>query len=343
MARAAGRWLALLPALLLAAMLAGCTSIGVQRVGIDRTDYTRQLRQSDKEQLLANIVALRHGDAPMFLEVSSVISQYSRESTGELQAAIAPAVDNDAGAIGGSVVLRESPTVTYTPLTGERFSRSMLAPLTPAVVLATMEAGWASDLLFPLAVRSIDGVGNGSSAPLFEQRADPDFAAVVAALRRLQRTQALAIRVRQKEETFQALARVRPALDPQELADITFLSERLGIERGAGELRVVFSTYPHDRGELAIATRSMFEILIELAQGVEMPGSPPPASALVRIRSGAQAPADAHVAVRSGDSWFWIDGHDESSKRMFLLTQVMMSIADTGGGAGSPLVTIPAG
>ena len=39
MARAAGRWLALLPALLLAAMLAGCTSIGVQRVGIDRTDY----------------------------------------------------------------------------------------------------------------------------------------------------------------------------------------------------------------------------------------------------------------------------------------------------------------
>ena len=33
-----------------------------------------------------------------------------------LQAAIAPAVDNDAGAIGGSVVLRESPTVTYTPL-----------------------------------------------------------------------------------------------------------------------------------------------------------------------------------------------------------------------------------
>ena len=60
-------------------------------------------------------------------------------------------------------------------------------------------------------MRSINGVGNGSSAPLFEQRADPDFAAVVAALRRLQRTQALAIRVRQKEETFQALARVRPA------------------------------------------------------------------------------------------------------------------------------------
>ena len=85
MGRAARKWLALLPAVVLAATLAGCTSIGVQRVGIDRTDYTRQLRQSDKEQLLANIVALRHGDAPMFLEVSSVISQYSRESTGELR------------------------------------------------------------------------------------------------------------------------------------------------------------------------------------------------------------------------------------------------------------------
>ena len=343
MAHAARGWLALLPAGVLAVALAGCTSIGANRVGIDRTDYTRQLRQSDKEQLLANIVALRQGDAPMFLEVSSVISQYSRESTGELHAAIAPAFDNDSGAIGGSVVLRESPTVTYMPLTGERFSRSILSPLSPAVVLATMEAGWASDLLFPLAVRSINGVGNGSSAPLFEQRADPDFADVVAALRRLQRTQALAIRVRQQEETFQALARVRPALDPQELADITYLSARLGIERGAGELRVVFSTYPHNPGELAIATRSMFEILMELAQGVELPGQPAAASTLVRIRSGLQPPPDAHVAVRSGDLWFWIDGRDEASKRMFLLTQVMMSIADTGGGAGSPLVTIPAG
>jgi len=328
---------------LLAVSLAGCTGLGPARVGIDRTDYTQRLRQSEKEQLLTNIVALRYGDAPMFLGVTSVISQYTRESSGELHAAIAPAVDNDAGSVGGAIVLRETPTVTYTPVTGDRFSRHLLAPLPPAAVLAMMEAGWASDLLFPLAVRSINGVGNTSRAPLFEQEADADFADVVAALRRLQRTQALAVRVRQKEETFSALARVRPALTTQEEADLAFLSERLAIPRGAGELRVVFATYPHEPGELAIATRSMFEILMELAQGVELDGAPSPGPALVRIHSGPGAPADAHVAVRFHDRWFWIDGRDEASKQMFLITQVMLSIADTGGGSGSPLVTIPAG
>ncbi|WP_372018341.1 hypothetical protein [Pseudoxanthomonas sp. 10H] len=335
---------AALAAALLAGLLAGCTGLGPARVGIDRTDYTERLRQSEKEQLLTNIVALRYGDPPMFLGVSSVISQYTRESSGELHAAIAPAVDNDGGSIGGAVVLRETPTVTYTPVTGERFSRHLLAPLPPAAVLAMMEAGWASDLLFPLAVRSINGVGNTSRAPLFEQKADDDFMEVVAALRRLQRSQGLAVRVRQKEETFSALARVRPALSAQEQADIAFLADRLAIQRGVGELRVVFSTYAHDPDELAIATRSMFEILMELAQGVEVDGAPPaPGPSLVRIHSGAAAPADAHVAVRFRERWYWIDGRDEASKQMFLITQVMLSIADTGDGARSPLVTIPAG
>lgn len=337
-------WPAALSAGVLVALLGGCAGLGPARVGIDRMDYTQRLRQSEKEQLLTNIVALRYGDAPMFLGVSSVISQYTRESSGELHAAIAPAVDNDAGSIGGAVVLRETPTVTYTPVTGERFSRHLLAPLPPAAVLAMMEAGWASDLLFPLAVRSINGVGNTSRAPLFEQKADEDFMKVVAALRRLQRSQALAVRVRQKEETFSALARVRPALTEQEEADLAFLAERLAIERGVGELRVVFSTYAHDPGELAIATRSMFEILMELAQGVELEDAPAPAGpSLVRIHSGAAAPADAHVAVQFRGRWYWVDGHDEASKQMFLITQVMLSIADTGDSGRAPLVTIPAG
>ena len=47
--------------------LSGCTNIGVQRIGIDRSDYTARLRESNKEQLLLNIVAIRYGDAPLFL------------------------------------------------------------------------------------------------------------------------------------------------------------------------------------------------------------------------------------------------------------------------------------
>lgn len=349
MAQHEGRgWLAGLSAGIMIALLAGCASLGPARVGIDRTDYTERLRESEKEQLLTNIVALRYGDAPMFLGVSSVISQYTRESTGELNVAIAPGAGNDAGSAGGAVVLRETPTVTYTPVTGDRFSRHLLAPLPPAAVLAMMEAGWSTDLLFPLVVRSINGVANQSRAPLFEQRANAEFMPVVAALRRLQASQAISLRVRQSEQTFSAVARLRPSLSPQEQADLAFVVKQLGMSGKGGELNVVFATYPHADNELAVATRSMFEVLMELSQCIEMDGTPvapiPGGEApLVRIHSGAQQPSGAHVAIQYRGRWFWIDADDERSKHTFLITQVVLSMADTGDKDGAPLVTIPAG
>lgn len=339
-------WRAVLAVAAMAALLAGCSSLGAARVGIDRTDYTERLRESEKEQLLTNIVALRYGDAPMFLGVSSVISQYTRESTGEVNVAIGPGAGNDAGSVGGAVVLRETPTVTYTPVTGDRFSRHLLAPLPPAAVLAMMEAGWSTDLLFPLVVRSINGVANESRAPLFQQQASPDFMPVVAALRRLQASQAISLRVRQSEQTFSAVARLRPSLSPQEQADLDFVVRHLGMKGKGGELNVVFATYPHADDELAVATRSMFEVLMELSQCVDLDGAPPPPGGqapLVRIHSGAQPPPGVHVAAQYRGRWFWIDADDERSKQMFLITQVVLSMADTGDRDGAPLVTIPAG
>ena len=120
--------------------LSGCTNIGVQRIGIDRSDYTARLRESNKEQLLLNIVAIRYGDAPLFLEVSSVISQYTREGSARgRRPHIDPSPDDQRGEIGGSILLRETPTVTYTPLTGDRFARGMLAPIPPTSLLALIE------------------------------------------------------------------------------------------------------------------------------------------------------------------------------------------------------------
>lgn len=338
-------------------MIAGCASLGASRVGLDRSDYTQRLRQSEKEQLLTNIVALRYGDAPLFLSVTSVISQYTRESSGRLDLAISPASGDADGNVGGSVLLRETPTVTYTPVSGDRFSRHLLAPLPPASLLAMMEAGWASDLLFRLVTRSINGVRNSTRAPLFEHTPDSDFEPLIAALRRLQRSQAWSIRLRQQHESFSAVARLREGLSVQEKADMDFVVKALGLKgdnhdlHDGHELHIVFATYPKDGNELAIATRSMFEVLMELSQCVELEDADalpialesstlPP---LVRIRSGAVAPVGAHVAVQYRDRWFWIDADDEASKQMFLITQVMMSVADTGSGSGSPLVTIPAG
>jgi hypothetical protein len=57
--------------------IAGCASIGSGTVPRDRVDYITAVADSWKEQALLNIVRLRYGDAPTFIEVSSMISSYT--------------------------------------------------------------------------------------------------------------------------------------------------------------------------------------------------------------------------------------------------------------------------
>ena len=70
--------------LLLLLAIAGCKGIGPQTVSRDRFDYVNAVSDSWKRQMLLNLVKTRYADAPVFFDVSSVISQYSIE--GQLNA-----------------------------------------------------------------------------------------------------------------------------------------------------------------------------------------------------------------------------------------------------------------
>ena len=65
---------------LLLLVLAGCGGIGPKTVSRDRFEYTDAISESWKHQMLLNMVKIRYGDAPVFLEVSSVINQYLMET-----------------------------------------------------------------------------------------------------------------------------------------------------------------------------------------------------------------------------------------------------------------------
>jgi hypothetical protein len=55
--------------------LGGCAGIGPPTVSRDRFDYTAAISESWKHQMLFNMVKIRYGDAPVFLDVSSVMRQ----------------------------------------------------------------------------------------------------------------------------------------------------------------------------------------------------------------------------------------------------------------------------
>jgi len=335
---------------------AGCTSVGPATIQRDRPAYGQNIAESWKDQMLLNVVKLRYADVPVFLDVSTVISQYARE--GEI-GITTPGWDrpNNVGPPVGSIGGRWSdrPTITYNPLTGDAFSRSLLSPILPSAVMSMLQAGWPADFVFGVAVRSVNGVHNGSRTPLFQRELDPDFEQLTEGLQIIQRREGIGIRVVPQNSGETVLIVIPRKLEGEVAAAREMVSTVLGLDPAAHELSLVYGGVSSSDHEVAMLTRSMLEILGEVSTHIEVPQThvregrtqathPPTHGELpIRILSGPQRPEETYAAVEYRDHWFWINDTDFQSKRIFTFLMIMLSLAETGSTPGAPLLTVSAG
>ena len=335
-------------------VVAGCASVPPGRITADRMDYGQVIADSWKRQTLLNVVRLRYADAPVFLDVASVINSYAVAGKASAGASLPGGTDPNVFNLGAEGTWSNTPTVTYQPLLGDRFTRSLLQPVPPAAVFQLMQGGWPADLVFRTAARSINGLRNDS----YGIGADPAFRELVETISRIQRAGGLGIRVEARKDGSAVVVVLRKAdMDAGLLEDIRRVRELLGLEKGIGEFEVTYGLVPRGPREVAMLSRSMLELLLELGFGIELPAShatdgratpgrrqagDAPASALVRIHSGTAAPADSYTAVPYKGFWFWIDDRDIASKRTFTFLLILFSLAETGQGAAAPVVTVPA-
>lgn len=353
-----------LPVLVL--LLPACASIGAGSVHRDRLDYSAALTSSWKEQTLLNIVKLRYADTPVFLEVSSVISSYQLQSQvsllGTLSHNLTPNLPDTTGrgaTLGATGTYTDRPTITYTPLQGDQFTRELLRPIPPAALFQLVQAGYPVDLIFQLAVRAINGVYNRSTRPMRTREADPEFYQVLDALKRMQLSEAIDFRLDKRGPEDVSLISFHGKITPEVEQDIRFVRKVLGLNPDARELALTFGARPRNDQELAVLTRSMLEIFLELGGRVEVPAtdiaegstlpipperpdSSPRDQPLVNIHSGTEPPAKAFVAVYYNDHWFWIDNRDFRSKGVFTFLLLLTSLAKTGVVPQAPVITVPA-
>ena len=113
-------------------LFTGCTHIGPKTVPRDRFDYNAAISDSWKEQTLINIVKLRYADMPLFVEVASVVSGYTLEGSVALGGNVSTTgnVKGDLLSLGTSGKYTDRPTITYVPITGQKFNASFMTPHT---------------------------------------------------------------------------------------------------------------------------------------------------------------------------------------------------------------------
>jgi hypothetical protein len=314
-------------------------------------DYGQVVAESWKRQTLLNVVRLRYADAPMFLDVASIINSHTIGGSGSAQATWVGGSNADLYGVGATGIWSNTPTVTYQPLLGDRFTKSLLQPIPPVSVFQLLQGGWPPSLVFPTVVSSVNGLRNASGGVA----ADPGFDELTAAFSRIQRTGNIGIEVQPRKDGSGVLVVMRKPGE-QVSDDSRRIRELLGLTGDATDFEVNYGLFPRGPNQVAVVTRSMMEIMLQLGFGIDLPpadvangrvlpghrqAGEAESKPLVHIRSGPNEPEDTYSAVQYKGNWYWIDENDIASKRTFTFLMILFSLAETGQSATAPVVTVP--
>jgi hypothetical protein len=344
----------------------GCKSIGPGTIARDRLDYSDVLGESWKRQMLLNLVKIRYGDSPVFLDVGSIVAGYSVQRSFSASAGgnglsggypIGTTYGN--AGVGAAGSINDSPTITYSPLQGAKFARSLMAPIPTTALMNVIQTGFPVDQVLRLTAQSINGLDNRRSLDLGVKPANPEFYALLRDLRRIQNSGDIGMRVDTVggEVVLQMVLRPKPAA-AVENARLN-VTKYLGLNPGAHEFSVVYGAVQRTNTEIAILSRSIFQVLTDLSWSIAVPdsdvqkrlvtptptedlsldGTMPP---LIQINESSDRPADAFVAIPYRGHWYSVSDSDLPSKRMFSFILFLFTFVETDSNNNTPVLTIPA-
>jgi len=351
----------IIPALLCLFLVQGCGTIGPSTIERDRFEYSSAIAESWKEMMLLNIVKLRYGDTPMFLEVGSIVNQYTLEKQLESELTVKSGdLVGDGWLIGGSGKYSDRPTVTYSPLIGEKFSKSLLTPIPPHALIMLIQSGWDSDFILRICLSAINDLHNSSNRRMMQSRpADENFELLLSHFSAIQQAGGLGGRLIERDGK-RSIVYFKQNLAQDVENRFTDVVRLLGLQPGTRQFRLVYGSTAASDMEIAMLTRSMLDIISELAQFVEIPqkdidenrASPGAVDksattaekrSRIFIKSDSDQPDDAFISVRYRNIWFYIEDTDFRSKRMFSFLLFLLSLAEGGSKGLTPILTLPAG
>lgn len=345
-------------------LLTGCQSMfGPSALRNTHPAYNQAILNTLDEQMLLNLVRLRYSDGSYFLEVGSVTASLSLGAFAGIDTELATDTIPSLIKPNAGMTYSDNPTISYAPLQGEDFLKKILSPLSLDSVLVMTESGWSVERVAGITIERMNGVFNAPSASGPTPTGEPRFKRfkrVVTILRKLQH--ANLIELGPDLKTKNPFLSIKPS---QELArQIEELRTLLNLTDKTNTYQITSNFLDQSPKQIDLRTRSIGSVLWYLSQNMRIPiedekaglvtvtrradgqvfdWGETPAGGFFEIKSSADRPENAFVAVPYRDVWFYIADNDLKSKRTFMLLKQLFNLQAGQIKAVTPTLTIPVG
>ncbi|MDR2812719.1 MAG: hypothetical protein LBB05_02975 [Puniceicoccales bacterium] len=346
-------------------LMGGCKSIGPESVKEVHQKYNDAIAKTNDEQTLFNIVRLKYLENPCFMDITGIAE--SRKFTtrvgpsGSRFGLVNNSGNYELGLVAYSEIF-QNPTVTYSPLKGEDFTKRMLSPLPVAVVLGLIQAGWNVKRVFNLCVECINHLDNASTASGPTPVQEPEyesFSEAIDLMDALYSQKRLVIGLNPDGPKDLVLRFVGSDSQSQQLKSI------LGLDPNSFEFRFNSNFLDTRSTNLTVRTRSVMEVFFYLSHAVNVPQKDIDAG-LVTITKGCngkifdwtqclsgkwitinctesrERPKDAFVSIFYRGKWFYIADNDLNSKSTFMFLNYLFNLQSGNSMASVPTLTISA-
>jgi hypothetical protein len=355
-------------------LISGCAAQGAKRIPADRFDYNAAIAQSTREQMLMNIVRSRYLEVPVFLTVSSVLTQYEYDRSVGLGGILEFGSGTTDRAIGDTNLrFSERPTITYLPVEGQEFSAHLLSDIPSEIIFAAAQAGWSVDVFMRIAIQRLGAAENMSFGEIPASGYSDSKTQVESDFKKLKRfgrmielifilsdSEVIEVQLVEedgKKERYLMIAEevaedLRPLLG--ELRQLIGLSNR-------NRFRITDRVTNLKDDEISIQTRSVMAVMEFMARGVEVPlehledgwvidyglqnSEGEMAKELIpfTMHSSKNRPENVFAAVRFRDHWYYIDHADITSKRALSLIIVLFRLQAPTPSGVAPILALPTG
>lgn len=345
--------------------LNGCQSaFGPSALQNTHPAYNQAIAQALNEQMLLNLVRLRFRDQPYYLRVGSVTASLAFDSNIGIGSELDLAPGGNIIQPNLSIGYSDKPTISFQPLQGEDFLKSVLSSISFDALLVMTQSGWSIERVFGLCVERINDAYNAPSASGPTPAMEPEFRNFKRAMKLIRELQLSSAMEIGPDENNRLNILFKVTSDNR--TKIVELSNILGFQKPQHEqnllIRLDNNFLNTDRNVLKIRPRSIASVLFYLSQQVNIPNqhieaglvnvtqrreggpfnwSETPAGEFFRVRFSEDYPDSAFLTVPYRGHWFYIADNDLESKSTFMLLSQLFNLQAGQSRYTGPTLTLP--